>query len=94
MKIAIIAVGKLKDRPARALADDYVGRIARYARVEEIELRDGDAAEVRERFARAIDPRSKVIALEVSGDADAAKESRLMMRMAEACARAAAEQRR
>ena len=63
----MIAVGKLKERGIREAADDYLKRIARYARPEEIELKDADAAELEEKFARAIPERARVIALEVEG---------------------------
>ncbi len=39
MQLALLAVGKL--RPVwRAAADEYLGRLARYVRMEEIEVRD------------------------------------------------------
>lgn len=60
----------MKERGARALADDYLARIARYARVEEIELKDGSPDEVAARFAKAVPvERSLVVALEVDGEA-------------------------
>ncbi|MCC6874085.1 MAG: 23S rRNA (pseudouridine(1915)-N(3))-methyltransferase RlmH [Sandaracinaceae bacterium] len=69
MKIAIIAVGKVKEKPVRAILEDYLERVRRYARLEEIELRDGSESEVQDRFRKAIDPRAKVVALEVDGEA-------------------------
>ena len=70
MRILIVAVGKVKERGARELVDDYLKRISRYARVEEIELKDGDEGEVAARFAKAIpSERSVVVALEVDGKA-------------------------
>lgn len=69
MRILIIAVGKVKEKHLRTAVNDYLKRIERYARVEEIELKDGDAAEVRARFEKAIPDRSRVIALEVKGKA-------------------------
>lgn len=63
----IVAVGKLKERGIREAADDYVKRISRYARPEEVELKDLPPAELEEKFARAIPERSRVIALEVDG---------------------------
>ena len=65
MKIAIVAVGKIKEKPLRTVLDDYLERIRRYCRLEEIELRD--EADVGERMTKAIDPRAKIIALEVDG---------------------------
>ncbi len=67
MRIAIIAVGKVKQRGLRAELDDYLGRVRRYAACDEIELRDGGEREVAERFARARPARARVVALEVEG---------------------------
>ena len=67
MRILIIAVGKVKEKHLRTAVDDYLKRIKRFARVEEVELKDGDPAEVRARFEKAIPDRSRVIALEVLG---------------------------
>ena len=67
MRVAIIAVGKIKQAGMRAELDDYVGRIARYGGCDEIELKDGTEAEVTARFEKAIPPRARVIALEVGG---------------------------
>ncbi len=67
MRVRIIAVGKAKDRSLRGLLDDYYARIGRYAKLEEIEIKDGDAAEVAEKLSRHIPNRSRVVALEVDG---------------------------
>ena len=40
MSVTIIAVGKMKEKPIRALADEYLKRLGRYTRIEEIELPD------------------------------------------------------
>ncbi len=53
----------------RSLLSDYYGRIGRYAKLEEVELKDGKEAEVSERLARSIPDRSRVVALEVDGRA-------------------------
>lgn len=68
MRVLVLAVGKLKERGLREAVDDYSRRIARYARFEEQELKDGVAAELEARFARAIPERSRVVALEVDGE--------------------------
>jgi 23S rRNA (pseudouridine1915-N3)-methyltransferase len=68
LRVRIIAVGKVKDRGARLLLDDYLGRMGRYARVEEVELRDGPEEAVTDRFARAVAGRGRVVALEVEGE--------------------------
>ncbi len=69
MRVAVVAVGKVKERGLRSLLDDYYGRIKRYAKLDEIELKDASAAVVRDRFAKAIDPRGRTIALDVDGEA-------------------------
>jgi len=67
VRVRIIAVGKAKDRDLRSLLGDYYARISRYAKLEEIELRDGKVDEVVERLERSIPDRSRVVALEVDG---------------------------
>ena len=69
MRIAVVAVGKVKERELRAVLDDYYGRIKRYARLEELELKDASPSEVSARMQKAIDPRGKTVALEVDGQA-------------------------
>jgi 23S rRNA (pseudouridine1915-N3)-methyltransferase len=51
----------------RSLLGDYYARIGRYAKLEEIELKDGKVDEVAERLERSIPDRSRVVALEVDG---------------------------
>ena len=67
MKIAIIAVGKVKQLGLRAELDDYLKRVQRYSSLSEIELKDGSDAEVLARFEKAIPAKAKRIALEVNG---------------------------
>lgn len=67
MRVRIIAVGKAKDRDLRSLLGDYYARIGRYAKLEEIEVKDGKVDEVAERLTRSIPDRSRVVALEVDG---------------------------
>ncbi len=69
MRVVFVAVGKVKERGLRDVLDDYYGRVRRYAKLEEIELKDASADVLRERFARAIDPRGRTLALEVDGKA-------------------------
>lgn len=40
MGISVIAVGRMKEKPYRAMADEYLKRLSRYGRFEEIELAD------------------------------------------------------
>ncbi len=73
MTIVVLAVGRL--RPAfRAAADDYLVRLKRYAKVEEVELREPRAAtpaEARRREAAALTDRlpdgAAVVALARTG---------------------------
>jgi 23S rRNA (pseudouridine1915-N3)-methyltransferase len=69
MRIAIIAVGKIKQPGLRSELDDYLGRIRRYASCDEIELKDAAERELLERFERALPERSVIAALEVDGRA-------------------------
>jgi 23S rRNA (pseudouridine1915-N3)-methyltransferase len=69
MRIAIVAVGKVKQSGLRAELDDYLERIRRYAPCDEIELKDGAEREMIERFDRAWPKRGAVAALEVDGKA-------------------------
>ena len=67
MRIAIIAVGKVKQADLRASLDDYLGRIRHYAGCDEVELKDGNERELTERFERVLPARGNVIALEAGG---------------------------
>lgn len=40
MRCTIICVGKMKEKPYRAMADEYLKRLSRYGRFEELELPD------------------------------------------------------
>ncbi len=40
MSLTLIAVGKMKEKPYRAMADEYLKRLSRFGKVEEIELPD------------------------------------------------------
>ncbi|MEM9727146.1 MAG: 23S rRNA (pseudouridine(1915)-N(3))-methyltransferase RlmH, partial [Myxococcota bacterium] len=74
MRVRIIAVGKAKDRSLRELLGDYYARIARYAKFDEVEVKDGDTADVAQRIAKAIPDRSRVVALEIDGCALSSRE--------------------
>ena len=41
-RFTLIVVGKLKNRLISALCEDYAKRLQRHARIECVELRDGD----------------------------------------------------
>lgn len=74
MRILVVAVGKMKGRGLREALDDYLGRIARYARVDEVELKDAEGDVLVERFRKAIPERARVVALEVDGQAWSSEE--------------------
>jgi|SRR4051794_23686219 23S rRNA (pseudouridine1915-N3)-methyltransferase len=67
MRLAIIAVGKIKQADLRVSLDDYLGRIRRYATCDEVELKDGSERELVERFERALPARATTVALEAGG---------------------------
>lgn len=67
MKVAIVAVGKVKERAMRRVLDDYLGRVERYAKLTEVELKDVAASELVAKFEKRIDRDGKTIALEVDG---------------------------
>lgn len=63
VKLVVIAAGKLKEREWRSLADDYLGRIRRYVKCDEIEVKSGKD------LAGAVPSDALLVALEVEGDA-------------------------
>jgi 23S rRNA (pseudouridine1915-N3)-methyltransferase len=62
MKIHLVMLGKTRRAETRALLDDYVARIARYAELQVTELRDATAWR-----KRKIDPHSAVVLLDAAG---------------------------
>lgn len=74
MKIALVAVGRLKDKHARALADDYAGRIARYTSWSLVEVKDARGESPRrapaieaERLLAKLPPAAHVVTLDEHG---------------------------
>ena len=63
MRLVVLAVGKIRERGLREAADDYLKRLQRYARCDEVEVRDSAA------LARAIPNDALLIALAIDGDA-------------------------
>jgi 23S rRNA (pseudouridine1915-N3)-methyltransferase len=63
VRLAIVAVGKLRHAALRALVDEYLARVRRHVRCDEIEV--GDAAAV----GRALPGQAFVVALDPRGDA-------------------------
>ncbi len=64
MKIRLIMLGKTRREEARALFDDYLGRIRRYAEIEVNELRDGTPAALRK---LKMEPGAAVVLLDAGG---------------------------
>jgi len=62
VKLHVIAEGRIKERELRAVANDYLGRLSRYVRCEEIETRDAAG------LAKAIPEGAFVVAMEVNGE--------------------------
>jgi 23S rRNA (pseudouridine1915-N3)-methyltransferase len=69
LRVAIVAVGKIRTGPLRGVLEDYYERIRRYAKLEEIELKDDSPEQVRQRIEKSITARARTIALEVEGQA-------------------------
>lgn len=63
MRIVVIAAGRLKERELRSVADDYLGRIRRYAKCDEVEVRSAKD------LAAAVPEGATLVALEVEGEA-------------------------
>jgi 23S rRNA (pseudouridine1915-N3)-methyltransferase len=63
VRLVVIAVGKLKERAYRDLGDEYLSRIRRYTRCDEIEV--GSAEDLEKR----VPSDAHLIALEVDGKA-------------------------
>jgi len=62
VKLFVVAEGRIKERELRAVANDYLGRLTRYVRCEEIEARDAAG------LAKSIPEGAFVVALEVDGE--------------------------
>ncbi|HYQ41835.1 MAG TPA: 23S rRNA (pseudouridine(1915)-N(3))-methyltransferase RlmH [Polyangiaceae bacterium] len=62
MKLFVIAEGRIKEREMRAVASDYLSRLTRYVKCEEIETKDAAG------LAKAIPEGAFVVALEVNGE--------------------------
>lgn len=52
----------------RTVLEDYLGRIQRYAKLEEIELKDMPLDKLRERFTRHLEDDGRTVALEIGGE--------------------------
>jgi 23S rRNA (pseudouridine1915-N3)-methyltransferase len=63
VKLVVVAAGRLKEREVRSIADDYLGRIRRYVKCDEIEVKSATD------LAAAVPEGALLVALEVDGDA-------------------------
>ena len=68
MKLFVVAVGKIREKSLRAVANDYLERASHYARVSEVEVK-ADAE-----LERALPREATVIALDPAGDAVTSRE--------------------
>ena len=64
MKIRLVMLGKTRRLGVRALVDDYMSRIRRFAEVELTELREDSAASLRK---LTLDPAATVVLLDDAG---------------------------
>jgi 23S rRNA (pseudouridine1915-N3)-methyltransferase len=64
MKIRLVMLGKTRRPEIRALAEDYAGRIGRYAEIEINEVRDGSPAALRK---LKLDSAATVVLLDAAG---------------------------
>jgi 23S rRNA (pseudouridine1915-N3)-methyltransferase len=62
VKLFVIAEGRIKERELRAVANDYLKRVSRYVKCDEIEAKDASG------LAKAIPEGAFVVALEVDGE--------------------------
>jgi 23S rRNA (pseudouridine1915-N3)-methyltransferase len=68
VRLVVVGVGRVKDRPLREAIDGYLGRVRRYVTCDEVELADAPAAKLTPLLTRAT-AGATVIAMEVEGRA-------------------------
>jgi len=68
VKLFVVAVGKIREKSLRAVADDYLERASHYARVREVEVKSDAELE------RALPKEATVIALDPGGDTVTSRE--------------------
>jgi 23S rRNA (pseudouridine1915-N3)-methyltransferase len=66
MRIVVVVVGRVKDKPLRAAIDDYVGRVRRFVPCDEVEIDDAPAPRLIEKFSQKT-AGATTIAMEVHG---------------------------
>jgi 23S rRNA (pseudouridine1915-N3)-methyltransferase len=81
MRLRLIWVGRTKNEHARALVEDYVGRLTRFCRTEVTELREGSGAtdravleEEARRIEGALAPGAMTVLLDVDGQQFSSRE--------------------
>lgn len=87
MSTAILCVGKMKEKPYRQMADEYLKRLSRYGKYEEIEIPDlpepavtSEALEEQikskegEAILAKIKPGDRVIAMTIGGEKRSSEE--------------------
>ena len=88
MSVTILCVGKMKEKPYRQMADEYLKRLSRYGKYEEIEIPDlpepsGGASEALEEQVKIregeailakIRPGDRVIAMPIGGKRRSSEE--------------------
>ena len=73
MRVLLVAVGSIKERATRALLDEYLGRLRRYCKVDEVELKAAAPAKLQAAIARATKD-ATVVALDVKGESLTSKQ--------------------
>lgn len=67
MKLRVVAVGRVKERAMRDSIDEYLGRVRRYAPVEEIELADEAPAKLALQMRKHV-AGAHLVALDMGGE--------------------------
>jgi 23S rRNA (pseudouridine1915-N3)-methyltransferase len=62
-RLTLIVVGRLKNRSISALCEDYAKRLQRHARIDCVELRDGNVESEGRRILEALEKRSPAYTL-------------------------------
>lgn len=65
--IAILAVGKVKERGLRDAIDEYLKRVSRTFSTEEVEVKDAPPAVLRAAFEKKLPSQAHVVALDLGG---------------------------
>ena len=69
-RLRVLCVGRKAKDPLLDAADDYLGRLLRYAKAELVRVRDGSPAEERDRLLKKLEGvGGQIIALDERGDA-------------------------